>query len=296
MLTKKKDSVLLVTVINNLGTIAYDKKDYSRSLEYYQKALQLYIDLKDKDGIATSYNNIGLAYLDTKEYSKAKVYFFKALKLANELDLYDFSGDIFSNLKFYYEETGDYKNALYYYEKSNEVYDSLIGEKKNKQIRNLQVKYEAEKKQNQISQLERKTENQQAVIKNVKVVQIYLMTITFIVVILLFMMMRMFRNEKKLNEELQEKTEKLKKLNISKDKFFSIIAHDLRNPFHALFSYTNLLRNGLDEFSKDEVTQILSDLHDSTNKVTICCRTFFSGLVRRVTGSVFFALSLKWGN
>lgn len=263
---EKKDSVLLVAIINNLGTIAYDRKEFDKSLEYYTKALLLYTALNDKDGIATTYNNLGLIYLDTKNYPKSKEYFFKALKLAEDLNLYDFSGDIYGNLKFYFEETGDYKKALFYYDKFNEVYDSLIGEKKNKQIRQLQAKFETEKKQNQILQLQRKTNIQQIEIKNSKAVQIYLILITTIALILLFLMIHLFRNEKKLIAELQVKTDKLKDLNASKDKFFSIIAHDLRNPFHALFSYTKLLKNGLDEFSKEEISQILNDLHDATDQ------------------------------
>lgn len=266
LVIQKNDSALLAAIVNNMGTIAYDKKEYAKSLEYYQKGLLLYTALNEKDGVAMSYNNLGLVYLDTKDYPKAKIYFLKALKLAQELDLYDFSGDVFCNLKFYYEETGDYKNALYYYDKYTEVYDSLIGEKKNKQIRQLQAKYDAEKRQNQILQLEKTAESQKVVIKNVKAVQVYLIVITVLALLLLFWMIYMFRNEKKLTKELQEKTHTLKKLNASKDKFFSIIAHDLRNPFHALFSYTSLLKNGLDEFSKEEVTQILSDLHDATDQ------------------------------
>ncbi len=130
----------------------------------------------------------------------------------------------------------------------------------------LEADYEEDKKQNQILQLGKKAGKQQVVFKNVKAVQVYLVLIVCTMIIPLFFLVRMLRNEKKLNEELLEKTEKLKELNFSKDKFFSIIAHDLRNPFHTLFSYTNLLRNGLDEFSKEDVTQILSDLYDATEQ------------------------------
>lgn len=260
------DSISIVTVVNNLGTIFYDRKQYDESLNYYQEGLKLYRTLNDKDGIATSYNNIGLVYLDKKDYPKAKTYFYKALKLAKELKLYDFSGDIYSNLSFYYKETGDYKNAYYYYDKYNEVYDSLIGEKKNKLIRQLQAKYQAEKKQRQILQLEQQTGQQKLIIKNARAVQLYLIIVAVVIISLLVLVLLMLRKEKRLADQLKNTTEELRKINHSKDKFFSIIAHDLRNPFHALKGYTELLKKGFHEFSKEDIQQILEDLDESTNQ------------------------------
>lgn len=262
----KKDTVLLVTVLNNQGTLAYDRKEYDKSLGYYQETLRWLLLLNDKEGVAFAYNNIGLAYLDKKEYKLAGEYFFKALKLAQELKLYDFSGDIYSNLKFYYEALGDYKNALSYYDQYNTVYDSLIGEKKNKQIRQLQAKYGMEKKQTQILLLEQEANRQQMAIRSARIIQILLSIVALIVVGFLFYMIRMWRKEKKLRQELHEKSEMLKTLNASKDKFFSIIAHDLRNPFHALFNYTSLLRRGIDDFSREEVNDILNDLYLATEQ------------------------------
>lgn len=60
----------------------------------------------------------------------------------------------------------------------------------------------------------------------------------------------------KFNEEkVKNYTEELKNLNANKDKFFSIIAHDLKSPFSALLGYSDFLVEDFDELSEDEIRE-----------------------------------------
>jgi len=58
--------------------------------------------------------------------------------------------------------------------------------------------------------------------------------------------------ERRKNEEaLVNSEKKLKQLNATKDKLFSVIAHDLRSPFHPILSYSEILDKELDSLNRD---------------------------------------------
>lgn len=69
------------------------------------------------------------------------------------------------------------------------------------------------------------------------------------------------------NEKLSRAEKELIDLNASKDKFFSIISHDLRNPFQGFVGLTDLLVADFDEFTKDELKGVLENLNFSAHKL-----------------------------
>ncbi len=71
----------------------------------------------------------------------------------------------------------------------------------------------------------------------------------------------------KLQQQIQKKNEQLRELNASKDKFFSIIAHDLKTPFSALLGFTRTVADSVVNFSLDEMTEIFIDLQKSAENL-----------------------------
>ncbi len=70
----------------------------------------------------------------------------------------------------------------------------------------------------------------------------------------------------KIEEELKASELKLKHLNHTKDKLFSVIAHDIRNPFNAIIGFSNILNNNLDNFSAAEVKEFISRIVEASEQ------------------------------
>jgi PAS domain S-box-containing protein len=70
--------------------------------------------------------------------------------------------------------------------------------------------------------------------------------------------------KKKEEELLAEHTKQLQKLNYTKDKFFSIIAHDLRNPFHSILGFTELLMRNYSDFDDAKKQEFVGLIYEST--------------------------------
>lgn len=71
----------------------------------------------------------------------------------------------------------------------------------------------------------------------------------------------------KQKEKLEEQYHSLNELNATKDKFFSIIAHDLKNPLGAFKHSTEILYKEFDYLESDEIRLYIEELFKSSNQV-----------------------------
>src|SRR5690606_32526180 len=130
-------------------------------------------------------------------------------------DLYDYQ-----NLSDSYHKLGDYKNAYAYYVKSVNIKDSLFSIGKSKQVEELQITYETEKKEQEIISLSQ--QNKAAAFKRDSYA--VLAGLILIVGFLLYYNQRL-KAEKK--QQLLEKEQAVEKM---QSRFFTNITHEFRTP------------------------------------------------------------------
>ncbi|MBP3191991.1 PAS domain-containing sensor histidine kinase [Natronogracilivirga saccharolytica] len=80
---------------------------------------------------------------------------------------------------------------------------------------------------------------------------------------LLLSIFRDITEKKKSEEEAMEYMEELKKLNSEKDKFLSIISHDLRGPFQSLLGMSELLSEEFETMEPDELKEYFASMNRS---------------------------------
>ncbi len=69
-----------------------------------------------------------------------------------------------------------------------------------------------------------------------------------------------------LNAQLSESERKLRELNAQKDKLFSVIAHDLKNPFNALLGFSKILEDDSLSMNIEEITRISGIIHKAAQQ------------------------------
>lgn len=75
---------------------------------------------------------------------------------------------------------------------------------------------------------------------------------------------RNITDKKKAEDALLESKMKLQELNASKDKFFSIVAHDLKSPFQGLLGFSNLLLEDYKSLDREEIREYVENISSAT--------------------------------
>jgi signal transduction histidine kinase len=126
----------------------------------------------------------------------------------------------------------------------------------------LQAIFELDKKNGQIVELERQNELKALTIKQQRISQL-IMVIGILAALFFSLSIYWFYHK------IRHKNIELKESNAAKDKFFAVIAHDLRGPAGNLASFLEYLKDSYNEHSPTELKKILLTLHTSAENVTV---------------------------
>lgn len=218
----------IATRLNNLGQVYYFQNQNDTALVYFQDALKIYLQTNNKEKIAMCNNNIGKVNVVQGKYKEATTFLTSSLDifnglgkkreqatvLANLSDIYrildqiplalqlldssthialqmNFRKQLQQNYLYYsgiYSDQQNYRKSLEYFKMYSQVKDSIFTDEIIKQLSDFQIRYETEKKENEIQLLRKNEEIQNLDLKKQKimrnsmlVVSVLLFTIAVIV-------------------------------------------------------------------------------------------------------------------
>jgi signal transduction histidine kinase/Tfp pilus assembly protein PilF len=266
---------------NNIGFQESKLKNYAKALEAYQKSLKLSEQTDDFESLMNTYNNIAWVYLKQGQVDEAKKNVVNALKYQELNEKALFLAESYEILSQIYYKKGDYKRGFENLEKLRVINDSLFKSNSTKEYMEMQVRFETERKEKEIELLKKTDEIRNLELQRQKNLNIFWLLLSLLLIVFGVITIFNLRSKQKVNSLLTEKnllleetnkklteSEKhLKEINLTKDRFFSLIAHDLKNPFNALMGFSELLYNNYTDYTQEESKELIKIIYDSSQNL-----------------------------
>lgn len=160
-----KDSTWIMLMTSNLAVYYNEDGNFEQSLQMHRKVLDYYKNSPvDK---SVSYYNIALVYQNMKNYKVALKYMdssYTLVKASEEKALYEHIMYLHDTYYELYLSTKNYEKAIEHRNLYFALKDSLLNENRNKQIAEMNSKYQVEKKEMENKQLKLEKQQQRYII------------------------------------------------------------------------------------------------------------------------------------
>lgn len=166
-LLKKKQGQYLATVYNSLGA-AYQSTSPDSCVYYYRLSLKYAEKYQDYQAKMNAYQNLGDYYFARKEYAAAIDYMKLAIATNEKRPEDSYKPALYERISALYDSIGDFKQAYNYKKLETDARQRIFSVEKQKEIEELEIKYESEKKEKEIQknkqELQRKNNQQNILI------------------------------------------------------------------------------------------------------------------------------------
>lgn len=234
------------------------------NLNTAKKDLFLAIDmlkpLEDRYGMADYYNQLGNIFLEEGNDKEAITYTMRGLEMAKEEGLKEQVRDASYLLFQLNRSIGEHELAADYLIQHYAYRDSIQNLETTQEIANLRTEFEVGQKQAEVDLLlqQRKSNEMIMIIGGITL---------FIVICLVIIVYSYYQTKVKLNTQLEDQKNSLISLNNTKDRFFSIISHDLRGPVGVLSGLVSITKYFIDDKKTDQLREMMDKMEHSVDRL-----------------------------
>ncbi|MGH1337560.1 MAG: ATP-binding protein [Aureispira sp.] len=257
-----EDSLFRAEALHNIGKTHLEAGQTTTANHYLEQAMFVFqaLQMQEHPRMLMTYQELARAKLALQDYQQATALLAKANILLTS------SGRSVSHqMKYQLQIQADlawasnnYQQARQYTAQKEALLDSLHQRTLQQKTYQLLTDYENELKLERIKSLEQQQQINQLKYKQINRQCLILAGLLLLLVLVIVFLYRVNQWRSKVNEELST-------LNASKDKLFSIIAHDLKNPLSAFRSITQSLSDDIFDISREDLDYFIQRLNHSAH-------------------------------
>jgi signal transduction histidine kinase len=275
------DQAGIISSLLNIGNIYQDQGELTQSLINYREALRLSNSSRDGYLHASILTSLGSLRIKQKELDEAISVLNEALSFAEKSGSSILLQEIYANLADAWEAKEDYKRAFDFLTRHKANTDSIYNLESNERLNLLRVSFESEQTERDNQLLRQQNIFSQLALKRQQTIRNLLIAISIIIIVFSAFLFSLYQGKKKKSELLSQRNEQIiiqkeelnllykeqYKQNETKNKFFSIIAHDLKSPFQSILGFSELLSSEYEYLTetqrKEAATNILNVSNDT---------------------------------
>ncbi|SFE67133.1 Two-component sensor histidine kinase, contains HisKA and HATPase domains [Chitinophaga sp. CF118] len=216
---------------------------YDSTERYFLKSIATFnlanqVHAMDDEFVSMARFDIAHFYVKHRQFKKARPYLNMLLLSPNSMNVSVLADAAFLMFKVD-SASGNYRASIKYFQQYKTLTDSIFNEKKSRQIAQLQIEYETEKKDQEIGHLTKKGQLQQANLKQANIIRNWITASAVLLILLLAVGYNRYRFKQKTNKKLEAQQVVINRKNISllhlvneKEWLVKEIHHRVKNNFH----------------------------------------------------------------
>ena len=204
----------------NIGNAWFMKKDYPKTIKFYTQGMALLKKLGDQRDLSVMNLNLGELFFTIGNKKDAFARVDEAIAISKNIKARDIEKACYDLLQGKYFSFGDYKNAYNYHKLMSDLKDSMLNEVNQKQIAEMQTRYETEKKDKELIRKDAEIVKKDADAKQKNIQRNALVVGLALMAVLAFFIFRGYRQKQKANVIItsQKAEVELQKTKVEKQK------------------------------------------------------------------------------
>jgi signal transduction histidine kinase len=264
---KHNDIKMIALLHNNIGRVFLLDKNYKQAINHFENTLALLEKNKDRSIEAEVYYNLAQTFMAIGKSALAESYFHRTIESTMSLGENELLSKTYLSLSQFYYKNLDYKKAYDFLSEYSSLKDSIISEKAIENMAKMDAIYETVQNEETIKMLEKENRTKEENLYKEKIMQLIYLVTSVSLLFLSIALFALYRVKQKASKEMATVNRELHQLNATKDRFFSIISHDLKSPINSILGFTEMLNLHVETHSKAELLQYSQIINSSTKNL-----------------------------